>query len=381
MNTALTTSALQVPSFLRERGVGAVFAYTVPMRVRFRGISVREGLLLAGEDREAEAGPGAGWGECAPFWNYGPAHSAQWLKSALACVAGDLPAAAPLVPVNLTVPALNGAELEAYLECVLNRGGAGNVGQETGEDKGQGSEAAGGNVGQSEYRAVKIKVAQAGQELAHDVARVTAVRRALPGAAIRVDANAAWDAAQAVVALAAINEAAGGLEYCEQPCPSVAELAQVRAARICPIAADESIRHADDPLEVARQDAADYMVLKAAPLGGPLAAVRVAAQVGIPAIASSALDTSIGLAAGYRMASALAAAEGLAVARPAGLGTASLLAGDVVDNPLAPRGAALWEADLPGYAEITSGVQARLTPNEDLAARWQARLESMEEYL
>ncbi|WP_371177459.1 enolase C-terminal domain-like protein [Buchananella felis] len=369
MRTALTTTALPVPPYLGERGVGAVFAYRVPLRARFRGLWEREGLLLAGIDREAVAGPGAGWGECSPFWNYGPEESAAWLRAALAAVAGELPAPAALVPVNLTVPALNGAELEAYLDRLLGR----QAGAPTGPAEAPG----GGGL----FAAAKVKVAESGQELRQDRERLEAVRRRLPAASIRIDANAAWSVEQALAALPVLNQAAGGLEYCEQPCASVAELAEVREAAICPVAADESIRRAADPLAVAAAGAADYMIVKSQPLGGALAAAQLAARVGLPAVASSAIETSVGLAAGYRLASELARGEGLAVPRPAGLGTANLLAGDVVDFPLAPRGGALWEVDLPGYAEIAAGVESRLTEDADLRARWGARLDAMGEYL
>lgn len=347
----------------------AVFAYRVPLRARFRGLREREGLLLAGIDREAVAGPGAGWGECSPFWNYGPEESAAWLRAALAAVTGELPAPAALVPVNLTVPALNGAELDAYLDRLLGR---------LGGEPGSTAEAPGGG---GLFAAAKVKVAEAGQDLRQDRERLETVRRRLPAASIRIDANGGWSVEQALAALPVLNQAAGGLEYCEQPCASVAELAQVREAGICPVAADESIRRASDPLAVAEAAAADYMIVKAQPLGGALAAAQLATRVGLPAVASSAIETSVGLAAGYRLASELARREALAVPRPAGLSTATLLAGDVVDVPLSPRSGALWEVDLPGYAQIAAGVAARQVNDADLRERWTQRLASMEEHL
>ena len=138
------------------------------------------------------------------------------------------------------------------------------------------------------------------------MARVAAVREALgPAGRIRVDANGAWSVDEAVVALTELSAAAGGLEYAEQPCATIAELAEVRRRTDVPIAADESIRLAADPAKVALAGAADVAVLKVAPLGGAFAALRVALTCGLPVVVSSAIDTSVGLAAGLALAGAL----------------------------------------------------------------------------
>jgi O-succinylbenzoate synthase len=146
-----------------------------------------------------------------------------------------------------------------------------------------------------------------------------------------VDANGAWSAAEAVPAISALDRAARGLEYVEQPCASVEELSAVRRAVDVPIAADESIRLATDPLRVARAGAADIAVLKVAPLGGVRAAWQVAAEAGLPVVVSSAVDTSVGLAAGLALAGALPE-----LPHACGLGTARLLTGDMVAAPLVP---------------------------------------------
>ena len=67
-----------------------------------------------------------------------------------------------------------------------------------------------------------------------------------------------------------------------------------------PIAADESVRKAADPLAVARAGAADLLVIKAQPLGGVRRALAIVAEAGLPAVVSSALDTSVGLVDGRR---------------------------------------------------------------------------------
>jgi O-succinylbenzoate synthase len=129
------------------------------------------------------------------------------------------------------------------------------------------------------------------------------------------------------------------LEYVEQPCATVDELAQVRK-RVkymgIPIAADESVRKAEDPLAVARAGAADILVIKAQPLGGITAALRIAADAGLPVVVSSALDTSIGISMGLALAATLPRLD-----YDCGLATAALLAADVTDTPLMPVDGAL----------------------------------------
>ncbi len=151
-------------------------------------------------------------------------------------------------------------------------------------------------------RTAKVKVAEPGQTLADDVDRVNAVRELIP--TVRVDANGGWSVEEAVAAAAALT-ADGPLEYLEQPCATVAELAELRRRVDVPIAADESIRKADDPLAVVRARAADIAVLKVAPLGGVSALLDIAAQIDIPVVVSSALDSAVGIAAGLIAAAAL----------------------------------------------------------------------------
>jgi O-succinylbenzoate synthase len=156
-----------------------------------------------------------------------------------------------------------------------------------------------------------------------------------PEGRIRVDANGAWDVDQARDALGAL--AAYGLEYAEQPCATVPELKRLRVALArtgvdVPVAADESIRKAEDPLLVAREEAADLVVVKVAPLGGVRRALEVVGECGLPAVVSSALDTSVGMAAGVALAAALPE-----LPFACGLGTVALLEGDVTPDPLTPH--------------------------------------------
>jgi O-succinylbenzoate synthase len=277
-----------------EPVAGVAIGYAIPMRDRFRGITVREGLLLRGP---------VGWGEFCPFDDYSDAECVPWLAAAVEAATEGWPAPVrERIPVNCTVPAV-------------------------------GPQRAREIVAASGCRTAKVKVAEPGQSLAQDLARVEAVRDALGhGGAIRVDANGHWDVDDAVAAIRALDRAAGGLEYAEQPCATVDELAAVRRAVDVRIAADESIRRAEDPLRVAVAGAADIAVIKCTPLGGVRRALRVAQACGLPCVVSSAVETSVGLAAQLALAGALPELD-----FACGLGTAALLDGDVVAAPDALR--------------------------------------------
>jgi O-succinylbenzoate synthase len=300
--------------------LAGVRVVALPMATRFRGITVREAALLKGP---------AGWAEFAPFVEYDDAESAAWLAAAIEFGWSDPPA--PLrdvVPVNATVPAVPAEAVAAVLARFPG------------------------------CRTAKVKVAEPGGRLEDDIARVRAARRALgPEGRVRIDANAAWNVDEAEHALRALSPF--DLEYAEQPCARLEELAELRD-RIrdlaIPIAADESVRKATDPLEVARAGAADLLVIKAAPLGGIRRAAALVAEAGLPAVVSSAIDTSVGLAMGAFLAAALPE-----LPYDCGLGTAALLAADVTDGPLMP---------------VDGGIPVRrVTPSPALLDRWAADAE------
>jgi len=272
----------------------AARVYAIPMRTRFRGITVREGMLVEGP---------AGWGEFCPFADYGDRESASWLATAIEqCTLGWPKPVRDRIPINCTVPAV---ESERAREITARSG----------------------------CRTAKVKVADHPESLAEDLARVEAVRDALgPGGAIRVDANGVWDIDSAVSHIRQLDKAAGGLEYVEQPCATIEELAAVRRRVAVRIAADESIRRAEDPMRVAIAGAADVAIIKCAPLGGVRRSLQVAEAAGLPCVISSALETSVGLAAQLALAGALPELD-----FACGLGTLSLLEGDVVADTASLR--------------------------------------------
>ena len=128
------------------------------------------------------------------------------------------------------------------------------------------------------------------------------------------------------------------LEYLEQPVKTIAELAELKLKLKLlniKIAADESVRKVSDPLAVAQANAADLLVLKAAPLGGINNALRIAKEAGLPVVVSSALETSVGISMGVHLAALLDSDYA------SGLATAALLTEDVTDTPLIPINGAI----------------------------------------
>lgn len=306
-------------------GLDGLHPFLIPMRLTFRRVQERSGVLLHG--------PG-GWGEFSPFPEYGPEYASRWFAAALeAATMGFPPAVRSEVEVNAIVPA---TDPDTATRLVQDAG----------------------------CRTVKVKVAESGQDLAADLDRVAAVRAALgPKGRIRIDANGAWDVATAVLAIGRLQRY--DLEYVEQPCQTVAELGDVARRTGVPVAADESIRTADDPIKVARAGGVDILVLKVQPLGGVRRALEIAEAAGVPVVVSSAVETSVGLAAGLAFAAAL---PDLPYA--CGLGTATLLKADVTTEPLVPaQGVLAVRSVTPDPAMLTQA-----TPDPETAGALLDRL-------
>ena len=305
--------------------------WSVPMRTKFRGITTREGVLVRGE---------AGWGEWSPFLEYSPGIAAPWLRAAYEAADGDWPTPVrDRVPVNVTVPAVDAERAHA----IASAGGC---------------------------TTAKVKVAEPGQTLADDLARVEAVRDALGrDAHVRVDVNGHWDVEQALHAIPLLDRAAGGLEYVEQPCADVEDLARVRRRVDVPVAADESIRRAEDPYRVRDLEAADVAVLKVQPLGGVRACLRIAEDIGLPVVVSSALESSVGIAAGVALAAALPELH-----HACGLATVQLFTDDLTTTSLLPV-----DGHLP-VTPVTVDEEAlvRLAAAPDRVALWEERLAAVE---
>jgi len=331
----------------------------------------------------------AGWGEFSPFWDYDDAAAVKWLDCAIEQANGAWPdPVRDNIPVNVIVPAVTP---EKARELVLNSGGCRTAKVKVANRHAAASPRSGRRTQNPESTVESIDI---------EVARIAAVRAALdeafgPGMGkIRVDANGAWSVSQAVEHLRELNNVAGGLEYAEQPCATVEELAELRQAlKVAKvdvlIAADESIRRAADPYRVKELNAADIVVLKVAPLGGVQANLDLAAEIGLPVVVSSALESSIGLTAGLALAGALPE-----LPFACGLATSALLVHDVVAEPLLPVDGELpvLRADdsrLNPLAASSNTEQvlsagpvnsdgAALNTDQQLQARWRARLNAVQ---
>ncbi|HEY4245103.1 MAG TPA: enolase C-terminal domain-like protein [Kofleriaceae bacterium] len=170
----------------------------------------------------------------------------------------------------------------------------------------------------SGFRTLKVKV---GGDPDEDRARVLAIAAAVPGAALRLDANGAWTRAQASRAVRGLL-----LEFIEEPCAQASDWSDA------PVALDESL--------IAGVSVADVFVCKPTLLGG-LAAVLGLAATSIPCVVSHALEGPIGTAACAELALAVGGP------RAAGLGPHGALAGWRIAPPQL-RGASVVATGAPG---------------------------------
>ena len=257
----------------------------LPMKTKFRGISVREVALFKGE---------YGWGEFSPFLEYDDAESAPWLASAIEAATTPKPQLyRSSVAVNGTIPALN--EPEA-LKAIVNSFPGVNT--------------------------FKVKV---GNNLVEDLARVNAIRQLRPNAKVRIDVNGLWSVVQAEEFLSSVGE----VEYVEQPCATLEELRELKARTSVKIVGDEILRKASNPFEIDLSGAIDFLMLKVQPLGGIKRAHALAEHHKLPIVISSALESAVGINYGLILAASFEEMK-----FDCGLGTGSLLAADVAHLPI-----------------------------------------------
>ena len=252
----------------------------LPMKTNFRGISVREVALIKGE---------YGWAEFSPFLEYDEAESAPWLASALEAATTPKPQLyRTSLAINGTIPALNDpGDLKKVVDSFPG------------------------------VNTFKVKV---GTNLAEDLTRIDVIRQLQPQAKIRIDVNGLWSVDQAETFL----NAAGEIEYAEQPCATIAELRELKGRTSVKIVGDEILRKAADPFKVDLKGAIDYLMLKVQPLGGIKRAHALAEHHNLPVVVSSALESAVGINYGLTLAASFEEMN-----FDCGLGTGSLLAADV----------------------------------------------------
>ena len=257
----------------------------LPMKTKFRGITVREVALIKGPH---------GWGEFSPFLEYDDAESASWLASAIEAATTPKPKLyRTSVAINGTIPALNEpADLKRVVDSFPG------------------------------VKTFKVKV---GNDLAEDLARVNVIRNLQPQAKIRIDVNGLWSVGQAEAFLSAV----GDIEYVEQPCATIEELRELKSRTSVKIVGDEVLRKAADPFAIDFTGAIDYLILKVQPLGGIKRAQALAEHHNLPVVVSSALESAIGINYGLTLAASFETMN-----FNCGLGTGSLLAADVAHLPI-----------------------------------------------
>ena len=257
----------------------------LPMKTKFRGITVREVALFKGSH---------GWGEFSPFLEYDDVESAPWLASAIEAATTPKPKLyRTSVAINGTIPALNDAEdLKSIVDSFPG------------------------------VNTFKVKV---GTNLAEDLARINVIRELQPQAKIRIDVNGLWSVDQAERFLNVVGE----IEYAEQPCATIAELRELKSRTSVKIVGDEVLRKVADPFQIDLTGAIDYLMLKVQPLGGIKRAHAIAEHHNLPVVVSSALESAVGINYGLTLAASFEEMN-----FDCGLGTGSLLTADVAQLPI-----------------------------------------------
>jgi len=324
---------VEITPEIKEQILGTAKVLAIPMRTKFRGLTTREVLLFEGPN---------GWAEWSPFTEYEDEEASIWLKAAIEWAFGDIPKTdVKTIKVNATLPAVK--DVQKALEPF------------------------------GKFEVVKIKVAEPGQTLQDDIDRIHQVREHYPDARIRLDANGNWDIETAIKIAKIIYQENFPLEYLEQPVKTIAEMAELKLKIQdfnIKIAADESVRKVSDPLAVAQANAADILVLKAAPLGGINNALAIAKEAGLPVVVSSALETSVGISMGVHLAALIKSDFA------SGLATAALLKEDVTETPLIPINGEIQV----GRIEISIDKLQTLSAADERVEWWIKRLNNCLSY-
>jgi len=316
--------------------------FALNLAAKFRNTQVRTGALISGS---------SGWGEFAPFPEYDDEECARWLAGALEAAFGIFPAKVRnSVPVNSIIPMLDVEETTLAVESAVQ------------------------NYGMTTF---KVKVSDASTDLlAGDELRVKAIRETLDrlgvDGKIRIDVNGQWNVDQAINAIQILDQAANGLDYVEQPCASVSELIELKnriqnwGAPI-QIAVDESLRMSAKIDVVEIQAAADILVVKAIPLGGVQRALDLLNEIGLPAVVSGSLDSSVGLSSGIALAASIPQLYGAC-----GLGTGTLFAQDLVTPTTLPINGELPVRRATPDAHLLANSAAKVSASDRLW--WQERI-------
>ena len=261
---------------------------SIPLRRKFRGIMQREVAIFKGPE---------GWSEFGPFLEYDDNESAYWMQAALEAAYEPWPTLhRTKVAINATIPLISPADVAEVLATFRGTSTA------------------------------KVKI----DDFDNGALVVERILEINPEMNIRLDVNAGWSAEDAIRNLGEYSKRFGDrIEYVEQPCKSLPELAEVKRNSDIPIAADESIRKNLDGDFSDFSRYADVAIIKWQPIGGFKAAHELADRIGLPVVISSALETGIGISHGLALAASFANSD-----RACGLGTVALFEGDICNPPV-----------------------------------------------
>ena len=313
--------------------------FVLPLIDAVADLTVCEGMLIEGPQ---------GWGEFSPPAGCDDRQAARWLTAAIEV--GTVGWPDPVrgwVPVAVPVPSVDAARARQL-------------------------------VARAGCNTAAVRVGDRPDSLAGDIERLEAVRDVLgPSGAIRCDANGNWDIDAAAAAIPALDRAAGGLEFVEQPCRSLDDVAALHRRIDVPIAVDQSIRDVTDPLRLALAEAADIAVLTTAAMGGVRRALRIAEGCRLPCVVAAEPGSSVSIAGGLALAGVLPDA-GFAHA----LAGALLLAGDLVSDhrSLIPVDGRLPVAPMPPGPDPARLERFGATDPETVA-RWRGLLASVQRFL
>jgi o-succinylbenzoate synthase len=334
--------------------------YVLPLRTEYRwakGVQRERRGLIA----RVEVGGNVGWGEAAPS-PHKPVDGDALAAAGEALVAGldpEDPGFMKQVDARSPAPRLRCAISTAWLSASAaargislghllaegTRAPASEVpvnGLITEAEAGAAAGRARELVGQG---MVTVKV-KCGPDPVGNMERVRAIRSAVPGARLRLDANESWDLSWALSHLEEL--APFDIDYVEQPFPHETDLetfAALRAESPIPIALDESVLSLNAAKDVLDAGAADTLILKAQRLGGPdrvVATARMSETRGVRCTVTASLETAVGLTMALHCASLLSPPV-----PPCGIGTARFLKSDLARPPQIVNG---WMSvpELPG---------------------------------
>jgi o-succinylbenzoate synthase len=281
----------------KETALANLKTFRIELNESMRGESYREGVLIKGD---------FGWSEFAPFAYHSLEHATRWLQAALEMAWTELEK-----PLSKQV-AVNAISTSANPEksiAILNETGC-----------------------------TTLKIKLTGLDINKDLILLKQIAQVKPETTFRIDFNGSLDVKNSLQYFDGFSDL--NIEYVEQPCKTVEEVAELKKESQIKIAIDENLRLAPDSTDLVLIEKiceiADYVVLKPIPIGGInrfniiSEAVR---KFGKKVVVSGSMDTSIGLYMSALAQSINSQSSNLV----AGAGTGSMIRSDVVTKTVKPH--------------------------------------------